>query len=487
MKLSFLPAVKANDILGVCVTQDSARIVHLRVTPYKREVAGICQVNIAGLKDAEAAQALRLAWEGLRVRQAQTIAVISAHETITKNIEIPSNDPDEIREIINLQAGRHTPYSREEIVADYVNLGAFKNNYSKILLVIVARALVKQRVDLLERSGLRVSQVLFGAEAISQTSSRLCKADPNANAPTVIADVDEHHTDCIISHRGKALFVRTIPLGAAEVFGEKEKYFQKFCDELKVSLEAYQNEDIEKKPITLIMTGASDDQKDIASALEERLSLSAKTVPYARALPLSPEAQKYLSAHQRSSYLSVMASLYAAGDCLVDFTPDEIRVRRAVEQRGKDLIKTGIFVLVLFVLVSSLVVSRLYFKSSYLNTLEARKATLALQVRELDADVQKVTFIKNYLRRRGQALDVLTELYAVAPQELQLNDIRFESDKFTVRGTADSMSTVFSFAENLERSKLFKEVKTKNTMKRKENEKDVTDFEIGSTIEASAR
>lgn len=484
MRFSFLPAVKPKDILAVCLTQDQARFAHMRVTPYKREIVGLAQANIAGLKDTEAVEVLRVAWEGLRVNPSQTFVIISARETITKNIEIPSNKPAEIREIINLQAGRHTPYSREEIVVDYVNIGAFKNNYSKILLVIAARALVKQRVDLLERAGIKLTKVLFSAEAVAQTASRLCKVDLNAAAPTVIADVDEHQTDCVFVHRGKVLFVRTIPLGAAQVYGEKDKYFQKFCDELKKSLEAYQNEDIEKRPISLVVTGAAQEQPDFDTGLEELLAVNVKTVAYARALPLSPDAQKYLAGQQHSSFLTVMAALYGAGDCFIDFTPDEIKMRRQVEQRGKDLIKTGICVLVLFVLVSCLVGSRFYFKNAFLKRLAERRDQLALQVKELDGDVKRVSFIKNYLRRRGHALNVLTEIYTVAPPELQLSDIRFEGDKLSVRGTADSMSTVFSFAENMERSKLFKEVKTKNTMKRKESEKDVTDFEIASLIEA---
>ncbi len=471
----------------MCVTQDIVRLCQVRVIPYKREIVRLECVRIAGLKDMEAAKALRQAWEGWRIKPESVSAVISAQDTITKNIEIPSNNPQEIREIINLQAGRHTPYSRDEIVADYLNIGAFKNNYSKILLVILARTLLKQRMDILERAGIRVSRVLFAPEAVAVTATRLCKIDQNAQAPSLIVDVHDHHADCVIVRNNRTLFVRTIPLGSSEFAQEKDARYQKFCDELKKSLEAYQNEDIDKRPASIHVTGVSDDNQELAAALEDSLAMNSRLVAYARALSLSPEAQKQLSASPRVSYLETAAAVFAADDCSVDFTPDEIRMRRLVEQRGRELMKTGVLVLVLFVLVSGLVISRFMFKSSYLHQLSRRQAELSAQVKELDADVKKVAFIKSYLRRRGLALDVLTELYEVSPQELQLSDIRFEADKFTVRGSADSMSTVFSFAENLERSKLFREVKTKNTMKRRENDKDVTDFEIGALIEEQSR
>jgi Tfp pilus assembly protein PilN len=87
--------------------------------------------------------------------------------------------------------------------------------------------------------------------------------------------------------------------------------------------------------------------------------------------------------------------------------------------------------------------------------------------------------IKNYLLKRGFALEVLTELYNIAPLDLELSDISFdEQGKFSIRGTSESMSIVFSFVENLAKSKYFKNVKTKYTTKRKVGIKDFTDFEI---------
>ena len=82
--------------------------------------------------------------------------IVSASLAITKNIEIPSCDHAEIREIISLQSRAGTPpYSREEIIVDYVDLGAYKNSYTKILLVIVARNIVKRHYETLSKAGLK--------------------------------------------------------------------------------------------------------------------------------------------------------------------------------------------------------------------------------------------------------------------------------------------------------------------------------------------
>jgi len=66
-------------------------------------------------------------------------------------------------------------------------------------------------------------------------------------------------------------------------------------------------------------------------------------------------------------------------------------------------------------------------------------------------------------------LEALAELYSIAPLDIELNNIRLDDKgRFTVRGTAEAMSTVFAFIESMEKSSYFKEVKTKYTSKRKE-------------------
>ena len=46
---------------------------------------------------------------------------------------------------IDLQAGRHTPFSREEILMDYLNIGTYRKNYTEVLLVIVNSNAVRGR------------------------------------------------------------------------------------------------------------------------------------------------------------------------------------------------------------------------------------------------------------------------------------------------------------------------------------------------------
>ena len=105
---------------------------------------------------------LNLYWSLLTARP-PVICVIPANAATAKNIEVPSTDPEEIKSIINLQASRHTPYSREEVLISYINLGMNASNNTRLLLVIVHRDMVKERISILEKCGLECGQDPFCA------------------------------------------------------------------------------------------------------------------------------------------------------------------------------------------------------------------------------------------------------------------------------------------------------------------------------------
>jgi Tfp pilus assembly protein PilN len=287
----------------------------------------------------------------------------------------------------------------------------------------------------------------------------------------------------MVVFKGKPIFSRSISIGAGHFLTERDRYQARFIDEIKGSLEAYQNEDIERVPKSAVMTGAIADVGYLETPVAEALRLPLTRSPYLKNATLSQAALNAITVANKLSFLSLVACLVARKDLRVSLVPEEIKLRRAIEQRGRDLIKTGIFMLLVFMLLFLILLSKIHFKSAYLEQLSDEQKVLSLQARALEKDLAKINLIKGYLAKRGVSLEVLTALYELAPQEVQLSDIRFdEQAKFTIRGTATSMSAVFSFVDSMDKSKYFKNVKTKYTTKRKEGLKDVTDFEINCLL-----
>ncbi|MDD5194415.1 MAG: pilus assembly protein PilM [Candidatus Omnitrophica bacterium] len=471
------------ELVGVDLSANHLKLSYIRYSTAHPEVVNLAARTTSGLSDADISKSLNAAFHSLHTKRPVVIVTLPSSLVITKNIEIPSSNPKEIREIINLQAGRHTPYSREEIIVDYIDLGTYKHSYTKILLVIVARSTIKRHAEILDKAGLRLDCVFFSAEGLARAATKLFKLDAE-NSPVNIIQVDEGSTDFTIVLRNKILFVRSIPIGTQHVLFEKEKYLVRFADEIKKSLEAYQSEDIDRSPTTLILTGATEELKDLENVLNNTLHFPVRNIPYTRNLLVLPDASATLSSEKRVSFLNAIAPLLSFNEMKVNLIPEEVKLRKSFEEKGKELIKTGILVLTTFVLVFSILINKIYFKTVYLRNLKAKYNELDKSAKTLEKDFARVSLARSYTAHRGVPLEALAELYSIAPLDIELNNIRLDDKgRFTVRGTAEAMSTVFAFIESMEKSNYFKEVKTKYTSKRKENSKDVTDFEITSLLD----
>ena len=81
-------------------------------------------------------------------------------------------------------------------------------------------------------------------------------------------------------------------------------------------------------------------------------------------------------------------------------------------------------------------------------------------------------------------MDTLGELYKVVSTKVKILEVRFDRKGIlSVKGTADSMTAIFSLVDDLNKSSYFKDVETKYTTKRKEDDRDVADFEIIAIFE----
>lgn len=198
----------------------------------------------------------------------------------------------------------------------------------------------------------------------------------------------------------------------------------------------------------------------------------------------SDEIIKKLSSVGHLSFLNAIAPLMAASQLKVNLIPEEVRLRKNIEDRGRDLIKTGIFILSISVLISVIFISKIYFKSAFLKSLKSKYTDINAEAEQLEKTFGRTMMVANYLSTRGYSLEVLTDLCAITPINLSLADIRYDAQgKFFLGGTAESMSVVFSFVDKMEKSKFFKDVKTKYATKRKSEKRDVVDFEIVATLE----
>jgi Tfp pilus assembly PilM family ATPase len=412
-------------------------------------------------------------------RKAPVICVIPANAATAKNIEVPSSDPEEIKSIINLQASRHTPYSREEVLISYINLGLNAFNNTRLLLVIVHRDVVKEKIATLEKAGLDVDKILFVPEAQARFYSKALNLKKDA-PPSGIIDFALNTTSYIVVSKGTLLFVRHIPIGIRAIM-EGADVTAKLQDELKKSMEAFVQEDGNDAPTSYMITTTRDAVNNILPALKEGLNIEFQVNAFSNFVKGSGDVRKKLqNDFGDDSFLDVIAPASTALKCEINLMPDEMVQKKSLDRHSKEGFKAGVAALIMMALVGAIIMSNIYFKDTYLNkNLREQFAPQKAQVEVLEAQMNKAKLVRGYITKRMVSLDIIHELYTITPNTIYLSNITVDDDgTITIDGISDSMSDVFSYVKSLDDSTMFKEAKTKSTSTKKDNGKDVAAFEI---------
>ena len=426
----------------------------------------------------EAAKALKTLLTSFN-RKVPVICVIPASAATAKNIEVPSTDPEEIKSIINLQASRHTPYSREEVLISYINLGMNAYNNTRLLLVIVHRDMVKERIAVLEKVGLDVSKIIFVPEAQARFYAKALNLKKEA-APVGVIDFTLNATSYIVISKGTLLFVRHIPMGIKAIM-EGTDAPAKLQDEFKKSMDAFKQEDGNEAPNSYVVTTAAEAVKNILPVLKEGLNIEFQVNAFSNFVKAPADVRKKLqSDYGDDSFLDVIAPASSAVKCEINLMPEEMILKKTVDSQSKEVSKSGVAAVIIMVLIGAMIMSNIIFKDTYLNkNLREQFAPQKAQVQVLQGKMNKVKLVRGYIKDRMVSLDIIHELYAITPNTIYLNNITVDDDgAITIDGIADSMALVYSFVKSIDDSTMFKEAKLKSTSTKKDNGKDVASFAI---------
>ena len=467
------------DYAVITLCDGTLKIAHVKGEGVNLKLLNVVKKDVKEVAKEDIAKVARSALDSIGLKKASAICVIPSSVATTKNIEIPSVDPNEIKSIIDLQAGRHTPYSREEILIGYINIGVFQKNYTKVLLIIVNRQVVKEQFSTFDLAGLKVEKIVFAPECKAAFYEMVLGRKPD-DIPVGIVDIGHYTTDFIIGFNHTVIASRNIPLGMEHLVKEGVPARDKMVQELTASIESYQNEDIHKLPEMFILTSDDAKVKELESILKEKFKANVRVISYWDHVAASqPVMLKIVSEFNDESFLDVVAAVPALKNVQVDLTPEEVKVQHTIEERGRQVLQGCIFIFILLLLMSAIFFSKLHFRSQYLERLVKEYNAKRFAVDELERISTNTKIVHDYLKSRMTSLEVLTELYEKVPNEIYLKNITLEENgSIHLQGISESRSTAFALITILEDSALFKNVKMISSSAQKDRGKDVSAFEI---------
>jgi len=420
----------------------------------------------------------------------QVICTIPSKLFISKNVEIPSTEKEEIAKIIDLQAGRFTPYSRDEIVIDFLCMETPTQHYTSVLLVIVNRALIDRYCRIFEDIGIQV-RIMISSEALALTYRDWLGESEN-RAPLGGLCVGEDSTDFTVMDHQQMIFVRSLPVGAEHFLAGKSLASSEFVNELNKSLAAYQDQGIGKPLKSLTLTGLVQDPIGLKTeilngcpALQQFETVV--QIKDSHLLFKSNEvASKKIDALKPASFVELMAAATQSQTAQIDLIPKEVKLRRRFRDQSRDIINLGITVMTIFFVLSLFLYSKIYFKNTRMQKLtEAGKPTFE-EARSLERISTKNRVVRKILKTRGKGLMAFDQATGLLGESTYLSHMGYDIDgKVSLGGTTESMSQVFALVNRLEASNHYLNVKAKETKSRREGTKDVADFEIACILPES--
>ncbi|MBI5778583.1 MAG: pilus assembly protein PilM [Planctomycetes bacterium] len=481
----------SKDLLGIEIGGQYLKIIQFNK---KQEILNWVSTDIRTLNDDGIVEFIRNYIQEKGIKASDVINPVSARYTITKNIELPSTNPAEIKQIIKLQAGHHSPYSPEEIIIDYIPIGVFRGGYTRIFLVIVNRDNIKRNFDIIERSGLRLKKMVLSLETMA-----LWYKDRSPSNSLGILHLDADNTDFLVIKEQKPIFLRNIPVGVEQILYDRDKYGPQLQEEINHSLEAYQTEQLESLS-RIVACGATSKVAEFLRSIPEQSNLIVDVEDNLEGLKLASTAPDVKGVASDLSVISLAAGVAKYNKTHLDITPEEVRVRETVAEKSRDIIWLGTLLFFILILFLAIFAQKIWMKNKMVNMLSEENQKYQKEAGQLKDTKKRIDQVKNHFQRRNFALGALDEIHKCMTSDIYLTSLQIDdqqisgreqqnSTKVVLRGVANATADVHQMVDRLEKSRYFKEVKAPATTPRTEinrannQRRDVVDFEISGKLE----
>lgn len=495
----FLIAGKKRRILVAEMGEEWMKVAACLEDGKKKKVKFISAFPLKDVSETALAQKINELLQSQTFKPTDVLITEPTNRLTIRLLMLPSTEPREIKDILELQAVKQTPYSREEITTGFHIIGHDGGGYSRVLLAIAHRDVVSRDFRILETAKLAAGRVAPSLEGIQNWYCHVeaKQAEAETESKTILLlDVDWNFSELLILTDRRLIFNRSLSIGAKHIKEQGLVMEGELLREVQRSMESAQPELKEHKITQVVLTGTSAPQKNLLALLSRELNMPCEIVPVFRNFEeIIPAAQMDSVKDLPLSFASLLGQLLNPASTGINLLPAEIMVRKTLEEHARDLALLGTLLLGLMMLISAVSFEKIYKRGAYRKMLETEYDSIRREAGEVERLVAKMRLAQEQRGSGEGFLDVLHGINAVIPNDIYLTSFQYEDkDKqLVIRGISESeMPAVFQFVAALEGTDHLKSVKARNVSKKKVDNIDVSEFEIiagigkGSASQASA-
>ncbi|MBN3038731.1 MAG: pilus assembly protein PilM [Candidatus Omnitrophica bacterium] len=478
MKLKFKKRRKIFTALEI--SDNWLKIVQAIPAAKDKKLKRVLVEKITSLDDQQISEKIKELSKKIDINPDLLTVVVPHQLAAVRNIELPSTNPNEIKDMVDLQIGKQTPFSKEEIIYDYDILTANTEGYSKVMLTIVRENVVARYFKILGQIQMKTEKVALSSEGLLTWCRFACKGMPEDKSYAVV-DVGYDTSDFAVVSKDKLIFCRNLSVGFSQSQNRLNEWQEKFIEEINLCIYAYQNEVMDKDIAKIIISGAEMVTQDLnETVFKEKIGAPVEIITELKNIPEAIDAPADKKIEGRNvSFCSLMGIVLNFPEQKINLIPPQLKIEKGVRERGKDLYLFGIFLVFILVTISSIFFGRMYNNEQYLKALKKEILKIQNKVDKLHGMMEETRGIKRRSFIKDYSLNFIYEIHSVISPEVYLASISFDGDdQLTIRGISATMSETLRLVDSLEDSDYFQDVKTKFATTNKIDGKDMTEFEI---------
>lgn len=458
------------------------KIVQLKQHKDQKSICCLDAFEVASLSEDEIVKKFNNLEVKAKVNSERLLLMIPHGAASTKNLNLPSTNPAEIEDMVDLQISKQTPYSSDDIIKDYHLLEGRYGGYSRVLLVIVHNDVVQRCFKIIEKARLQAERIGFGSEGFLKWALFQRKQDFTDIKSVVLIDIDYDSVDFEAIAEKEIIFSRSFSLASSDLTESEQDWQNKFIEEVARSIYAYQNE-ITDKELGKIVVSVPEFAKHRLDPelLKGKLGLPVEIINQLNRVNISSQAaKKYNSLSEKNlSFAALIGAAFDFNKLAIDLVPQEVKVERSFKERGKDIYRIGMIAIFILIILTSIFLGRLYNKEHYLNQLESRLSEVRDKAESLSKKMDKIALVKEREYTGNFSLELIYSIHQSVPPEVYLAELVFDQqENIILRGNAATMADVFGFVSNLEAVDYFKNVQTRYTGEQVEEGVEVISFEV---------
>lgn len=438
--------------------------------------------DITGKTEDETSVIIKDAVHKRKFKKQNIVFIIPRSIVTVRALQLPTNNANELRNMVDMQAVRQIPYAKEEMVYDYYITGVTEEGYTKVIIAIVHKNAVAKYINILEKAGIVPDAVELDSLAVIELCKYLNSKDAHlgdGEEPAVILDVDYSNTNIVIVQNNVPVFTRAVSVGSAHISGKisavpEKDWLGEWTGEINRSLTAFQKE--QASPINKIILFGTNSVK-IISQITDKLGYHVDIID------LAPYIEGISLQDVNASIVSLLGAVRQGVDTSVNLIPQEAKNKRLAAKRTRSLAVTVLLLVAIFGTLGFTFNKKVHDRKKYLSKLEKKLKETGPSAKELTTKKDRLALIRKQLSVEGTSLDVLRELYTIIPQKTSLNVFIYDDAQgVTIKGASPAMSEVFELVPKMENSQYFEKVTTRSATQRKVKGQDLTDFQIDCLV-----